>query len=130
MQDRRGFFFQQLPAFYIALSSRLSFRQHYFSSICVLATFEGLVVRGQSSEMCTYLTKTLCNSVYCLEVMFIAIDIFMKLLKNEFVFHRVNKHVVPLGVSRNIMNISNNCFEVGAHMGTVPAFGKIVTHIF
>ena len=47
-------------------------------------------------------------------MVFIHIDVIIKLL-NELVFRRVNEHVVPLGVSRNIMNTSNNQLDVSAH---------------
>ena len=40
--------------------------------------------------------KSLLNSAYCLEVTFKAIDILMKLLKNELVFHGINKHVMKI----------------------------------
>ena len=64
--------------------------------------------------MYTHLTRNLCSIQHIvLEVMFKVIDIFMKLLKNELVFHGINKHVVPLGVSGNIMNISNTFFFYG-----------------
>ena len=37
--------------------------------------------------------------------MLIYIDAIIKLLNNEFMFHPVNNHVVPLGITCNIMNI-------------------------
>ena len=55
---------------------------------------------------CTFAFKELS-----LQVVLIYIDAIIKLLNNEFMFHLVNNHVVPLGITCNIMNISNNCLE-------------------
>ena len=49
MQVRLGFF---------VYSS--NFWQHYFGSILIFATFEGLVAWKQSSESYTYVAKNLC----------------------------------------------------------------------
>ena len=47
--------------------------------------------------------------------MCIDVDVSIKLLDNELVFHLVNKHVVPLRVSGNVMDVPNNSLEVCTH---------------
>ena len=110
--------------FYTALNSSHSHSHDSSGNIYVVATVENLAATKQSSKVYTHrTTRYLCSSVYWIKqivtkaifafkefwrrVVFININLIIKLLENELVFHLSNEHVVPLGVSRDIMNISN-----------------------